>query len=126
MQDFHNLKVWQKAHRLVLAVYEATERFPPEERFGLTSQIRRAGVSIPANIAEGRARQGDGEFRHFLNVAYGSAAEVEYLLFLARDLGFLENGQHDAIAANVDEVKGMLSAFIRRLATGGRKLQADG
>ena len=124
MQDFRKLKVWQKAHRLALSVYAATERFPSDERFGLTSQVRRAAVSVPTNIAEGRARQGDREFRNFLNIAYGSAAEVEYLMILARDLGFLEAQQHDAIAANLDEIKGMLPTFMHKLAP--EKLKADG
>jgi four helix bundle protein len=78
MQDFRQLKVWQKAHRFVLHVYEATQKFPAEERFGLTSQIRRAAVSIPANIAEGAVRSSDADFGRFLHIALGSASEVDY------------------------------------------------
>jgi len=78
MKDFRQLSVWEKAHRLTLAVYEATKPFPTDERYGLTSQIRRSCASIPANIAEGCGRAGDGEFRKFLQVAMGSATELDY------------------------------------------------
>ena len=78
MQNFRNLKVWQKAHMLTLDVYKATKSFPREEMYGLTSQIRRASVSIAANIAEGTCRNGDADFGRFLQMAAGSASEVEY------------------------------------------------
>ena len=82
MQDFKNLKAWQKAHRLVLETYAKTANFPREEQFGLTAQVRRAAVSIAANIAEGSSRRGDREFAQFLRVASGSASEVEYFAIL--------------------------------------------
>ncbi len=89
MKDFKSLKVWHKAHQLTLLVYALTRTFPREEMYGLTSQIRRAAASIPANIAEGSGRRSDGELRRFLQIARGSASELEYHLLLARDLGFL-------------------------------------
>ena len=89
MQDFRNLLVWQKAHALTLELYKTTVSFPPNERFGLTSQIRRCSASIPANLAEGCGRHGDGEFHRFVHIAMGSASELEYHLLLTHDLGYL-------------------------------------
>ena len=85
-QDFQNLTVWQRAMELAEAVYELTKLFPPDELYGLTSQLRRASVSVASNIAEGRGRGSDGEFRHFLNIAQGSAFEVQTQLLLAARL----------------------------------------
>ena len=87
MKDFRNLVVWQKSHKLTLDVYEATRKFPKEELYGLVSQLRRACSSIPCNIAEGCGRRGNGEFHRFLQIATGSASEVEYQLLLAHELG---------------------------------------
>lgn len=115
MQDFREIKVWQKAHDLVLAIYKATENFPQDERYGLTSQIRRAAASVPTNIVEGRARGSDADFRRFLVIAFGSANELEYLLLLARDLGFLDGGRHDSVAGDLEEIKRMLSGFMKKL-----------
>ena len=86
MQDFRDLKVWQKSHQLTLEVYRSTATFPREELYGLTSQIRRASSSIPANIAEGCGRNSPNELRRFLEIAMGAASELEYHLLLARDL----------------------------------------
>ena len=82
MKSFRDLQVWEKAHRLTLAVYSSTMEFPRDEQYGLTSQIRRASSSIAANIAEGCGRSGDGELRRFLEIAMGSASELEYHLLL--------------------------------------------
>jgi len=90
MKDFHELKVWRKAHELTLAVYQVTTGFPREERFGLTSQLRRCSASIPANLAEGCGRSGDAEFARFCSIAMGSASELEYHLLLAKDLNLLK------------------------------------
>jgi four helix bundle protein len=90
MKDFRDLVVWQKSHQLTLAAYRETMSFPSDERFGLTSQIRRSAASVPANIAEGCGRCGNGEFHRFLQVAMGSASEVEYHFLLAHDLKYLK------------------------------------
>ena len=115
MRNFRDVKVWEKAHRLTLAVYQATAGFPAEERFGVTSQARRAGASIPANIAEGCGRDSEAELARFFHIAAGSASELEYHLLLARDLGFLTNEVHASLTADVSEVKRMLYAFAQSL-----------
>jgi len=94
MRDFRDVRVWQKGHQLTLQLYKDTQKFPKDELCGLTSQIRRASVSIQANIAEGRGRGADSELRQFLQIAMGSASELEYRLLLARDLGYLEAGNY--------------------------------
>jgi four helix bundle protein len=115
MQGFRDLKVWQKAHHLTLAVYQITAKFPREEMFGLTRQTRRASSSIAANLAEGCARNGDAEFARFCFIAMGSASELEYHLLLARDLEFLSTERHADMQLQVAEVKKMLAALIRKL-----------
>ncbi|MBI5411313.1 MAG: four helix bundle protein [Nitrospirae bacterium] len=115
MRDFRELKVWEKAHRLTLAVYAATSAFPRSEVYGLTSQIRRSCASIPANIAEGCGRNGDAELGRFLQIAMGSASELEYHLLLARDLNFLKSTEHEHVAGEVAEIKRMLTSFIQKL-----------
>jgi len=118
MKDFRDLQVWRKAHELALAIYPATRSFPDEERFGETSQIRRAATSIPGNIAEGCGGRSDAELAHFLGIALRSASEVEYRLLLARDLEWLDAVTHDRLHEAVTEVKRMLAAFIKRLESG--------
>lgn len=115
MKNFRDLKVWEKGHQLTLAVYRATAGFPKHELYGLTSQLRRAAASIPANIAEGRGRSGDPELTRFLSISMGSASELEYHLLLSRDLGFLSAAAHETLSNNVIEVKRMLTAFIQKL-----------
>ena len=115
MQDYRKLKVWQKAHELTLAVYEATARFPREENYGLTNQLRRAATSIPSNIVEGCGRGTNAELMRFLYIALGSTNEVEYQLLLARDLGFLQSEAHERLSADANEIKRMLSALIVKL-----------
>jgi four helix bundle protein len=115
MKDFRELKVWEKAHQLTLSCYEATGTFPKQEMFGLVSQIRRSSSSVPANIAEGCGRRGDGEFHRFLQVAMGSASELEYHLLLSRDLKFLSLVDHDRLHTRVEEVKRMLVSLTRKV-----------
>ena len=115
MQDFRNLKVWEKAHALTLAVYRGTRDFPSDERFGLTSQLRRSCASVPANLAEGCARGGDIDFARFVNVAAASASETDYHLLLARDLDYLEDSEYQPLFEQVSEVKRMLNSFERTL-----------
>ncbi|MFL6313670.1 MAG: four helix bundle protein [Terriglobales bacterium] len=115
MKSFRDLKVWEKAHLLALAAYDATANFPKQEMFGLVSQIRRCASSIPANIAEGCGRRGNGEFHRFLQIAMGSASELEYHLLLSRDLKFLHADLHTSLNSRVEEVKRMLSSLIRKV-----------
>jgi four helix bundle protein len=115
MQNSRDLKVWQKGHAIVLSIYAATENFPSAERFGLTSQMRRAAASIPANIAEGCVRSTDRDFAKFLHIAMGSASELEYFVLLARDLRLLDHTAHDKLIADLEEIKRMLAALIARL-----------
>ncbi len=115
MQDFRELKVWQKGHALTLDVYKATVNFPKEEIYGLTSQLRRASSSIPTNIAEGCGYRGDAQLVRFMQIAMGSASEVEYHLLLAKDLGFLKDKMYEQLNNGTIEVKRMLSSFIAKL-----------
>ena len=117
MKDFRELEVWEKAHQLTLAVYKATQTFPQDELYGLTRQIRRSCASIPANIAEGCGRSGDAELARFLQIAMGSASELEYHILLARDLRLLNSLAYERLASDVTEVKRMLASFIKKLNT---------
>lgn len=95
MSDFKQLAVWQKAHEATLEVYKITRSFPSDERFGLTSQIRRAAVSIGSNLAEGRGRKSDADFARFVRIALGSAYELQYQLLVARDIGYIAGHEFD-------------------------------
>ena len=105
MQSFRNLKVWEKAHILTLDVYKASRGFPRDELYGLTSQMRRSSASIGTNIAEGCCRKGDTEPGRFLQIAIGSASELEYQLLLARDLEMIETLDFQRLSSEVTEVK---------------------
>lgn len=115
MQDFRNLKVWQKAHELTLEVYRSTREFPADERFGLTTQLRRSCASVPANLAEGCARGGDIDFARFVNIAAGSASETDCHLLLAHDLGYIDAAAYKPLFDQVSEVERMLNSFERTL-----------
>ena len=115
MKDFRELKVWEKAHEMALRSYRLTETFPKHELFGMASQIRRCGASIPANIAEGCGRLGNTELHRFLQIACGSASELEYHLLLARDLGYLSFADHLAANKQLLEMKRMLVALTRKV-----------
>jgi four helix bundle protein len=112
MQDFRSLKVWEKGHQLTLAIYKVTKKFPKEEMFGLTSQMRRASASIPTNIAEGCGRTGKAELGRFLQISMGSASELEYHLELAHGLGLLTDPDYQRLDALAVELKRMISSFI--------------
>lgn len=111
-KTFQDLSVWEKAHRFVLGVYRLTECFPKTETYGLTSQLRRAAVSIPANIAEGFKKKGRPDKARFLNMAQGSLEESRYYLLLARDLGYADT---QLLLGSVDEVGRMLDAYARAI-----------
>ena len=115
MQDFKNLDVWQRARNLNKTIYEMTAEFPESEAFGVRSQMRRASVSICSNIAEGCGRRGDREFRRFLDVAMGSACELECEMILSFDLVFITEATQDRILAVLIEIKRMLGGLISRL-----------
>ena len=112
MKDFRQLKVWEKSHQLALAVYRATKEFPKEELYGLTSQIRRASMSIPTNIAEGCGRGSDADFARFLQMSFGSANETEYLLLLCFELGYISEENYFELNISIQEIKKMLSKLI--------------
>jgi len=115
MKDFRQLKVWDRAHQLTLAIYQVTATFPPDETYGLTSQMRRAASSIPSNIAEGCGREGDAELSRFCLMARGSASELEYQILLARDLNIIESRQYEQLTQQAVEIKRMLTVFVQKL-----------
>jgi four helix bundle protein len=115
MKDFKRLKVWEKSHHLTLKIYQATGSFPKNELYGIISQIRRAVVSIPTNIAEGCGRNSDIELARFLEISMGSASEVEYLLLLSYDLELLDSEYFQTVTNEVIEIKQMLATLIKKL-----------
>jgi four helix bundle protein len=117
-KGFRKLIVWQRAHELVLQIYKFTEKFPKHETFGLTSQLRRAMISVPANIAEGYAAGGKGQFGRYLDIAQGSLAEVEYYLILANELTYITKAQYEQAETLRAETGFLLHRLIESL---GRK-----
>ena len=115
MRGFRELKVCERSHHLALAIYKATAKFPKDELYGLTSQIRRSCVSIPANIAEGCGRNGDAELARFLQIAMGSASEVEYHLLLSHDLNLVDTANDKQLVLDTTEVKRMLASLIQKI-----------
>jgi four helix bundle protein len=115
MEDLKDLRVWAKAHELTLAAYQKTRAFPKEEMYGLTSQLRRASASVGANIVEGCGRRSDAEMRRFVQIARGSADEVEYHLLLARDLNLLTADEHKNLEAKVLEIERVLASLVQSL-----------
>ena len=116
VKSYRDLIVWQKAIRLAKNTYEFTRCFPREEIYGLRSQVRRAAVSVAANIAEGHARETTGEFRQFLGIARGSLAEMDTLIILAKEFGYSNNESADSLLQASDEVGRLLSGLQRSLA----------
>lgn len=117
MQNFKDLKVWQKAHQFSLKVYNITRLFPKEELFGLTNQLRRAAVSVAANIAEGCGRKTNKDFAYFLNISLGSANESEYFLILSGDLKYITEQDFQSLHMEINEVKAMLISLISKVRT---------
>lgn len=115
MKNFRDLQVWHKAHQITLSAYRVTAKFPRGEIYGLTSQIRRCSVSVAANLAEGCGKHGNAEFQRFLNIATGSASELEYHFLLAHDLGLLSELEHRQPDTAVTEVKRMLASLVPRI-----------
>ena len=115
MQNFKNIEVWKRAHGLVKSVYEVTASFPASELYGITSQVQRSAVSIPTNIAEGCGKGNNADFARYLQISFGSASEVEYLLLLSFELNYLEKVTYDSLTNQIEEIKKMLSGFIKKL-----------
>jgi four helix bundle protein len=113
MRNYTKILAWQKADDLTVAVYEATKAFPKEEAYALTSQLRRAAYSVPANITEGSARESQKDYLHFLYIARGSLNETRYFLHLSKRLGYLSNADHDRLAAQAEEAMRTLSGLIK-------------
>jgi len=118
MQRFQDLKVWQRSHELVLEIYRLSREFPPSERFGITSQLRRAAVSVPTNIAEGTKRVGSQDYARFINIAEGSLAETEYLITLSRDLAYLSPEDAAKPLEEVTVIARMLNALRSKVEQG--------
>lgn len=115
MLNFKDLAIWQRSHKLTIEIYRATQSFPKEEVYGLTSQIRRAVSSIPTNIAEGCGRRTNAELTNFLNIASGSASEVEYEILLAKEIGYITAEQYDTWTKEISEIRSMLAAYMKKL-----------
>lgn len=115
MRDYKKMTVWEKSYTFGLLVYSATKPFPKEEIYGLTSQLRRAAISIPSNIAEGSRRSTEKDFKSFLYIAYGSGAELEVQILFARDLGYLSQESSESLLLKLSEIMRMLNAFIQKL-----------
>ena len=115
MKNFRNLNVWKKSHTLTMKMYKQTKKFPRDETYGLTSQIRRSAVSIPTNIAEGCGRGSDSDFKRFLQIAMGSASELEYLILLSHDLQMLDDESYEIASNEAVEIKKMLSSLINKI-----------
>jgi four helix bundle protein len=122
VKNFRDLKVWEKAHQLTLAIYRVTGQFPADELYGLRSQMRRSAQSVPTNIAEGCGRGSDPDFARFLQMAMGSASELEYQLLLARDLGLMDQSDYSRLEMEVVEAGRMLNSL---LGTVGKKAAAS-
>jgi four helix bundle protein len=116
MRDYRKFSVWQRSHELTLKIYkEIAPRFPDSEKYGLSSQIRRAAYSIPFNIVEGCGRASEKDFAHFLGISLGSSQELEYCLLLIRDLGFISEEQYSVFNENVNGIKAMIINLIKKI-----------
>ena len=113
IRDYKKIVAWQRAHLLTLEIYSQSKHFPRNERFGLTSQLRRAAFRAPSNIAEGSGRDTKKNYLRFLYIALGSLKETEYLLLLARDIGYLDRGQDEALTELVNGTFGALQRLIK-------------
>ena len=111
MRDFSKLFIWQKSHKLVMSIYDITNKFPKSEIYGLTSQIRRASSSIPINISEGCGRSSNTDFARFLQIAIGSACEVEYELLLAKDLKYIEDQEYQNLSKEIISIRKMIIKY---------------
>lgn len=119
MGDYKKLQIWEKSISFVTDIYDVTKNFPKDEIYGLTSQIRRSAVSIPANISEGKLRGTDPEFRHFLHIAFGSGGELETHLEISRRLGYIDEIRYKRLINDLSEIMKMLNVLINKLKANG-------
>lgn len=117
MSDYKKLKVWKYAHKLVLEMYQSVKKFPEDEKYSLVSQIRRAASSIPTNIAEGCGQLDNSNLVRFLGIARGSAFELEYLILLSKDLGYLKKEEYSEFNKKIEQLIGMITNLIKSLNT---------
>ena len=115
MINYRDIKVWQRAHALTLRVYKLSVSFPPSELYSLTSQMKRAAYSIPMNIAEGCGKSTDPDLARFMDIAAGSASELDYQFLLAKDLSFINNQVYEEVSSELTEIRKMLTAFINQV-----------
>lgn len=115
LKNYRELKVWQRSYQLCLEIYKTTKGFPDEEKYGITSQLRRAAVSVPSNISEGYGRKTTLEYIQFLYIAYGSICEMGTQILLSGDLGYINTGKLEMLNEGIGEVERMLKALIRSL-----------
>ena len=115
MRNYKKYSVWELGHEITLDVYRLTKRFPKEELYGITSQMRRAAYSIPSNIVEGCGRESDADFRRFLIISQGSASELEYFIILAFDLGYVDKSEFEVVLDKVNKVRRSLNNLISKL-----------
>ena len=125
MRNYRDLEVWEKSHKLTLRLYERSRNFPKEEFYGLTSQLRRAAMSIGANLAEGCGRQTTPELARFVRIAMGSASELDYHLLLARDFGFLKPKEHSDLLEELTRIRKMLASLLAALESGTKQKSAS-
>lgn len=115
MRDYKKLMIWERSHALTLDIYKITKSFPKDELYGLTSQIRRAAVSIPTNMAEGSGRDSEVDFKRYLQISMGSACELEYLIFLSNCLEYISEETYEKISTEIESIKKMISSFITKI-----------
>ena len=115
MRNYRDLQVWSKSYALTLELYRSSRVFPKEELYGLTSQLRRAALSIGANLAEGCGRRTNAEMARFVRIAMGSASELDHHLLLCKDLGLLENDRYRGFARDLTEIRKMLSSLLNSI-----------
>lgn len=115
MRKYKDLIIWQRSVDLATAIYMATSKFPQEEKYGLISQMRRSAISIPSNIAEGAGRSSDKEYRRFLDIAYGSAYELETQIFISFNLEFIQKESFQVLTEEIDEIQKMIFSFSKQL-----------
>jgi four helix bundle protein len=115
IEKYQDLQIWQRAIKLVGWVYKITQQFPSEEKFGLVSQMRRSAVSVPSNIAEGFARWGNKEYRHFLYVSLGSCAELNTQLVISHNLGYIGENEQNELVDEIDQISKMITALVKKI-----------